>query len=73
VTKIDYEINKLSFVQIKVYDILGKLINSYINTLQPAGRYSLNLDASGYTSGIYFYEMFDDNQVIDTKKMIVLK
>lgn len=73
VTKIDYKVSRQSFIQLKVYDILGNLVKDYINASMSPGNYSLTLDASGYTSGVYFYSLFADNQRIDTKKMILVK
>lgn len=73
VTKINYNISHQSYVQIKVYDILGNLVKDYVNSSLSPGKYSLSLDASAFSSGIYFYSLYADNMRIDTRKMILVK
>ncbi len=72
-TRIKFSIPKRSFVELKIYDILGRLkempLSEYIN----ASEYELTLDGSGYASGTYFYQLMADGRIIETKKMIVLK
>lgn len=71
-TVIQYEVPRQSKVVIKLYDMLGKEVMTIVNREQPAGRYSLTLDASRFASGIYFYNMQADN-FTQTKKMVLLK
>ncbi|MGC9364055.1 MAG: T9SS type A sorting domain-containing protein [Fidelibacterota bacterium] len=71
-TVIQYEVPRQSKVVIKLYDMLGKEVLTMVNKEQPAGRYSLTLDANRLASGIYFYNMQADN-FIQTKKMVLLK
>ena len=42
------------------------------NEEKPAGVYIVELNASGFTSGIYFYQLRTEGYV-ETKKMILLK
>lgn len=72
VTKIGYNITNKSQVTLKVYDILGRLVETLINSNQDAGYYSLSFDASNLTSGIYFYTLSAGN-FVETKKMILMK
>lgn len=72
-TKIKYELRKSSNVSIIIFDILGKEISSLINKIQTTGKYEKEFDASGLTSGIYFYSLIIDNINVDTKKMILLR
>jgi hypothetical protein len=67
-------------VQIKVYDVLGNEIKTLINEEKLAGSYELEFDATGLSSGIYFYKLNAGNpstssghRFIQTKKMILLK
>ena len=57
---------------LKVYDILGKEIAVLVNEAQPSGEYEIEFDASGLSSGIYFYKLQTDS-FIETKKMMLLK
>lgn len=56
-TIIEYEITEESDVHIAVYDMLGKLITILVNKVQPAGTYRSEFDATGLSSGIYYYRI----------------
>lgn len=71
-TKIEYSIRKESFVQLKVYDILGDEVATLVNEEQSTGVYRVELDATALPSGVYFYRIQADT-FVDTKKMILLK
>ena len=72
-TNIKYQIAKNSNVSLKVYDILGKEVITLVNEKLQPGTYSTDWDATNYPSGVYFYQLIADGNVIDTKKMILLK
>ncbi len=54
---IRYGLAKTSKVEIKMYDITGRLIKNLVNENQKAGCYILNLDLKKLPSGIYFVVM----------------
>lgn len=71
-TRINFEIAKQGFVTLNVYDALGRLVNQIVNEVKSAGKYSVDFNASGLPSGIYFYKIeFNGNS--ETKRMILLK
>ena len=71
-TNIRYQIPKSSFVNLKVYDVLGREVESLINEEKPAGNYEVEFTGTGLTSGIYFYQLTVGN-FTQTKKMILLR
>ena len=71
-TKLKYQIPKLNFVTIKVYDALGNEIATLVNEEKPAGEYEVEFNAADLTSGIYFYQLRAGN-FTGIKKMIILK
>ena len=71
-TTIKYEIPKRSFVELRVYDILGKEVTQVVNEEQEAGYYEINFNAANLSSGIYLCQL-KAGSFIDTKKMILLK
>ncbi len=71
-TKIKYQIPELSFVTIKVYDVLGNEITILVNEEKPAGSYEIEFSASTFPSGIYFYQL-KAGSFVETKKMVLLK
>ncbi len=62
----------LSFVTLKVYDVLGNEITILVNGEKPAGRYEVVFDATNLSSGVYFYRLQAD-AFVETKKMVLLK
>jgi len=71
-TKIEYSVPHSSNVVIKVFDILGKEIETLVNEEKSIGSYEVEFNAAGLPSGIYFYRLQDGNY-IETKKMVLIK
>lgn len=71
-TTIEYQIPELSFVTIKIYDILGNELRTLVSKEQSAGIYEINFEAENLPSGVYFYRIRAGN-FIDTKKMLLLR
>lgn len=59
-------------VLLKIYDLLGREISTLVNEQLKPGSYSVDWDASGYASGVYFYSLVTD-QYTETKRMVLLK
>jgi len=71
-TSIEYSIPEESFVELKVYDVLGNEVASLVNEQQQAGVYRADFTANNLSSGIYFYKLQAGN-FIETKKMVLMK
>ena len=71
-TKIRYELPNSGFVTLKVYDALGSEVKTLVKGNKPAGSHEVEFNAENLPSGIYFYELKTNNQVL-TRKMILLK
>jgi hypothetical protein len=69
---IRYDIPKTGFVNISVYDILGREVRALVNEQKSPGHYEVLFDAKELASGIYFYSIrsADFTQI---KKMILMK
>lgn len=61
VTKIRFQIPASKFVEIKIYDLTGKLISTLVKQVLNAGKYDTAFDASGLPSGIYIVKMQSEN------------
>lgn len=72
VTKIKYSIAQNNLVSIKIYDILGREVETLVNEEKHAGFYEVEFNASEISSGIYFYKL-TSGSFSKTKKMILLK
>ncbi len=71
-TLINYSIPSAQKVVLKVYDILGNEVATLVNQNQIAGNYSVDFNAAGLASGVYFYRL-QSGSFIQMKKMILLK
>jgi hypothetical protein len=76
-TTIMYHIPKLSFVTLKVYDVMGSEVATLVNEEKQIGSYKVEFNShSGEVrnlpSGIYFYRLQAGN-FVETKKMLLMK
>ncbi len=72
-TRIRYDLPEISRVTCSVYDLLGRKVKDLEdNQLKQPGSYELTFDASGLSSGVYFYRI-SANDYVAAKKMIVIK
>ncbi|AFN73778.1 5'-nucleotidase domain-containing protein [Melioribacter roseus P3M-2] len=71
-TKIKYSVPKKSFVNITVYDILGREIITLVNEEKTPGNYEVEFDGGNLSNGIYLYRM-QSGEFSEIKKLILLK
>ncbi|HMS33525.1 MAG TPA: YCF48-related protein [Ignavibacteria bacterium] len=71
-TKITYSLPKSGNVILKVYNELGKEVNTLVSAFKNAGTYEVTFNAEELTSGIYFYSLKADG-FTNTKKMLLIK
>lgn len=76
-TEIKYAIPQNTFVTVKVYNVLGELVQTLAdNVYQNAGYYTVRFDGTsavdGLASGIYFYTL-NAGTFVETKKMVLIK
>lgn len=71
-TKIKFDIVKTQNVTLKVFDMLGKEVALLVNQNLSPGSYSVDFNASGISSGMYFYRL-ETEGYSDTKRMVLMK
>ncbi len=71
-TIIKYKIPEISFVTIKIYDVLGNEVTTLVNEELAAGNHEVVFDEARLSSGVYFYQL-KAGGFIQTKKMILLR
>ena len=59
-------------VTIKVYDVLGREIETLVNEQKILGNYNITFNAGKLASGVYLYRIQAGN-FWETKKMMLLK
>jgi Outer membrane protein Omp28/Secretion system C-terminal sorting domain len=72
VTNVKFSIPKDGHASLRIYDITGKLVATYLDEYVKAGHYNAEFDGSELSSGTYFYTLKSEN-FMETKKMILLK
>jgi len=72
VTNIQFSIPKDGNVSLKIYDMLGKLVSTYVDGYMKAGLYNAEIDGTNLSSGIYFYTL-RSKDFTETKKMNLIK
>ncbi|MCI0450428.1 MAG: ASPIC/UnbV domain-containing protein, partial [Chlorobi bacterium] len=71
-TKIKFSVPNYGKVTLQVFDVLGNEISVLVNENVKAGNYEIDFNASGLSSGIYFYKLSAGN-FVETKKMMLVK
>lgn len=71
-TQINFEIPSNSHVTLRVFDILGRNVATLVNEQRSAGRYEVNFDATGLSSGSYFYRL-EAGDMVRTQSMMLIK
>jgi hypothetical protein len=60
------------FVSLKIYDVLGREIQTLVNEKLQPGSYEVTFNGSNLSSGIYFYQL-KAGEYIENKKMVLIK
>jgi len=71
-TNIEYSIPEASFVELKVYDVLGNEVATLVNEQQSAGVYRADFTGDGFASGLYIARITAGN-FTNTIKMTLMK
>lgn len=64
--------NNLTHTKLVVYDALGQVVETLVDEFKIPGTYKINFNASGLSSGIYFYKLRSGN-FTDVKKMVFIR
>ncbi|MBI5472934.1 MAG: exo-alpha-sialidase [Ignavibacteriae bacterium] len=64
--------SEVRHVSLKVYDVLGREVATLVNDAKSAGTYSVQWNAEGFSSGVYFYQL-RSGTFSATKRMLIMK
>lgn len=77
VTYFKFDIPARSNVELKVFDMAGRLVKTISTGMMEAGKYTADFDAAELSSGIYFYELRAESTSKGVfkavKKMVLVK
>ncbi len=70
-TIIQYSIPEQQHVQLAIYDVLGRKVTTLVDEIQTQGIYSQAFNATDLASGIYFYQLQTEQDVVSEKMTII--
>ena len=71
-TQISFSIPHSSFVNLAVFDILGRQVATLVDNLMQSGSHQVIFDAGTVSNGVYYYRMTVGN-FSDTKKLVLIR
>jgi hypothetical protein len=71
-TTLEYSIPEACYVTLKLYDVLGRVVKTFVDQPQEPGVYEVPFEASSLASGVYFYRMAAGPSVM-LRKMLILR
>jgi len=71
-TIINYELPITNYVELSVFNLIGQKVVTLVSEKQAAGYHQVEWDASGLSSGIYYY-MIKVGEFQDIKKMVLIR
>jgi hypothetical protein len=72
ITTIHYSLAKEQYVSIRIYDAMGKELETLIEEQLSAGNHTIDWKAANYNNGIYFCKL-KSGDISITRKLILLK
>ncbi len=71
-TMISFDLAEAAAVQLDVYDLTGRKIQSLLNEQKPAGTHTVQFQAGNLSSGVYIYRL-QVGDVAQSRKMVLVK
>ena len=72
-TEIRYVLKASAFITLSIYDLSGRKIQTLVNEFQTGGEYTLVWDASHLNKGLYFCQLKAGDDLVETRKMMLVK
>ncbi len=71
-TSISFELDKSGKAILSIYSLMGQKIADLVNEVKSAGVHSISWNATGFSSGVYYYQLKSGDRVL-TRKMTLIK
>jgi len=71
-TTIEYSIADEGFVNLSIYDVTGRELQSLVNEIKPAGTHTVDFNSKGLPQGVYIYRLEMGGNSVQNK-MLLLK
>ncbi|MEI7500024.1 MAG: T9SS type A sorting domain-containing protein [Bacteroidota bacterium] len=70
-TKISYQLPDDGFVSLKIYNVIGNEVATLVNSNQTKGSHTIDYNAKGLASGMYYYTLRFGDQVKSNKMFLI--
>ena len=71
--RIEFALPYRSRVTVTVFDSMGSVVEApYFDEMMNSGTFECNVDRSGLDTGTYFYSLTANDEVISTKKLVLV-
>lgn len=70
---LSFSLDRESEVTINIYNIKGQIVSEFNKGKLSIGYHSVLWDANGFASGIYMMQLIVNNNIVDTKKVSLIK
>ncbi|MGZ5486004.1 MAG: T9SS type A sorting domain-containing protein, partial [Nitrososphaeraceae archaeon] len=67
-TQITFTLDRAGLTTLSIYNVLGEKVATLISSELPAGIHQFSFDAARLSTGVYFYSLFINNNLINSKK-----
>jgi hypothetical protein len=71
-TTIGFTLKRAAAIKLSIFDIIGREVLIVANKKFAAGRHSVEIDATNWPGGIYFYKLKSGNTIL-TRRMVLAK
>lgn len=71
-TSISFALEKSSKIDLSIYNAMGQQVAVLVNETKSSGPHTVQWNASGFASGVYYYRITNGEQVF-TRKMTLIK
>lgn len=72
-TQITYRLPARSIVNLALFNMLGQKVKTLRESVQESGNYIISFNSEELSSGVYFLKMLANGNIIDTKKLVLIK
>ena len=73
-TNISFYLDSKQHVTLKIFDVLGRVVDILVNDYKDKGFYNVEWNAKGFSSGVYYYQLTINSVGKSlTRKMVIMK
>ena len=72
-TTISYYLANYGNIDLMIYNMRGRIVENFNHSNNQEGWHEIVFNADNISSGIYFYRLVNEENIISQKKMLLMK